>query len=191
MVAALDPVLPIAREPGFELRPRGATEADLFVWGTLPESWCAALCTGLARAGIEICTAWARRLEVDTWLAEFALASRRGRAHLLGIDVLELAGRRARPGPPEPLRLSRHRLTPSERLGGSLRLDLAAPDRPGFLGDVLHRLAVLSLVAEEMRITTRHDRVVDAFWLRTAQGGVPGPAHERALGEVLAGRLFV
>lgn len=180
-----------AREPrGYEILPLDARRHRLRLRGALHRAWAAPLFRGLAAHGLDVVRGRARRLPHGGWRASFEIARRPDGADPMGLDVLALATPRPGATAPPAFVLSSHRLGASSELGGSLRLDVTAPDQHGFLAGLLDRLAFLSLVPEAMEVETGPYGVRDRFHLRTGDGRCPGPAVQRILAEALAGRLL-
>jgi hypothetical protein len=180
-------------ERGFEVRRLGGGRHQLELWGRLGAHWAEPLCRGLARAGLSISRGFALRREhadpASGWRGRFEIVREEPSTDPVLLDYLELLARgRARSR--APIELSDYTLLESGAHGGSLFLELRGPDRLGFLGGVLERLAFLSLAPVEMRIETRGGGVHDQFWLRTREGGVPRPRARKLLAEVLDGRLL-
>ena len=171
--------------PGFEVRHLTPDRLRLQIWGALPETWAAALSSGLYAAGLCIGRAWARRVEAESWLGEFELEAPGASDAPLCLDYLEFARRPLDAlATPEP-RVTRYHRSLTAKHGGSLFLEVRASDQPGFLGGLLSRIGALGVHPEEMIVDTRGVPVLDRFFLKDAYGRVPDPARRHALGTLL------
>jgi hypothetical protein len=158
------------------------------LWGR-PEGpdWLANVCSGLAELGICVVMGHALRDAAGTWRAHLDVDVSRALVDPETVDVASLAVDRPAPRDAAPLRLTA--LDLGRREDGLLVVQLAAPDELGFLGRLLHELAVLKLHPVEVAITTRtgvaHDRLV------LAAGGTDVPSSElqALLSHVLSGFL--
>lgn len=177
-------------ERSYEIQPRGGRRYGLRLWGDLPRGWAAPLFRGLARHGLAVVRGEARREPDGRHQARFEIERGPRATDPLRVDLLALATRR--PGAPgtDAFVLGHHRLRAVPAFGGSLRLEVGAPDQHGFLGGLLDRLTFLSLVPEAMEVETGPDGVFDRFHLRTADGRMPPPAVHAVLRDVLDGRLL-
>jgi UTP:GlnB (protein PII) uridylyltransferase len=86
-------------------------------------------------------------------------------------------------------RLGRAHLSRTQENGGSLLLELEAPDTLGLLGAVLGKAAKLGMHPIEMHIDTREGLADDRIWLADALGRMPGETVESGLREWLSGLL--
>ena len=184
---------PYEGERGFEVRRLGSDRHLLILWGHLGARWADPLCRGLGRAGLSIRRGFAvRQQENDPssgWRARFEIVREEASTDPVLLDYLELLARGRTPSR-TPIVLSEYQLSESSAHGGSLYLEMRAPDHLGFLGAILERLSFLSLAPVEMRIETLETGVHDQFWLRARDGSVPRPRARKLLAEVLDGRLL-
>jgi hypothetical protein len=180
-------------ERGFEVRRLAGDRHLLTLWGSLGARWADPLCRGLARAGLGIRRGFAVRREdhdpASGWRARFEIERESTSTDPVLLDYLELLARGRTPSR-TPIRLSEYALSESSAHGGSLYLEVRAPDHLGFLGAILERLSFLSLAPVEMRIETLESGAYDQFWLRSRDGGVPRPRARKLLAEVMDGRLL-
>jgi hypothetical protein len=185
--------VPHEGERGFEVRRLGEDRHLLVLWGNLGARWADPLCRGLARAGLSIRRGYAARTDehdpASGWRARFEILREESSTDPVLLDYLELLARGRTPSR-TPIVLTEYGLTESSAHGGSLFLEVRAPDHLGFLGAILERLSFLSLSPVEMRIETLEGGVHDQFWLRTREGGIPRPRARKLLAEVLDGRLL-
>jgi hypothetical protein len=155
--------------------------------GELRPCWAAWLSLGLAAVGVDVLRGRAKRAPGRSWIAELQLRAVEGGADPRSIDFASLAADRPAAAVPVDIGLDSYYVDGSPDSGPSLFLEVRAPDRAGFLGSLLDRLAGLSLLPDEMTIDTRSGRVCDRFQLKTAEGRLPPEESRRALVTVLDG----
>jgi len=168
---------------GFEPGPGSA--AALSLYGRLRPGWCGNLASGLASRDIDIVRGHAIAPAPGAWRARFTLR------RTPGVDPTEAELRHMLETDPgagftSPLELLGFALERSETRGGSLRLDIEARDRVGFLASLLRRLAFYALFPVELDLDTLEGRARDRLWLRGAGGTVPRPRTQAALDASLA-----
>jgi hypothetical protein len=159
----------------------------LRVRGQLDAGWTRSLALGLATMGIDVVRGHAKRSCRRSWVAELQLRATEGGADPRAVDYARLADGLVEPARPADLALDSYYADGSPDSGGALLLEVRAPDRVGFLGSILHRLASLSLVPDEMTLDSRADCVFDRFQLKTADGRLPSDEARRALVRTLDG----
>jgi hypothetical protein len=171
--------------PGFTVTHHARTHWSVRVWGTLGPFWADALALGLTAARISILRGFARQDGTGRWIADFLLAPGPDAPEPSSLDFLALAFGASSPGDGGPIVLSQYALDGSPDVGPSLYLEVRGPDRLGFLGSLLRRLARLGLSPREMLITTRDGEAFDRFFLKTVSGALPSEEVRRALEESL------
>jgi hypothetical protein len=136
---------------------------------------------------MDILRGYAQRAAERSWTAHVQLRAARPDVDPRSIDYVQLAAAPASARSPVDIELDSYYVDGSPDSGGTLFLEVRAPDRIGFLGSLLDRLAGLSLFPDEMAIDTRGGRVFDRFHLKTAEGRLPSDASRRALAGTLDG----
>jgi hypothetical protein len=157
------------------------------LWGELAPGWAGTFSLGLAAAGIDILRGYAQRTAERSWTAHVQLRAARPDVDPKSIDYARLAAAPVSAVSPSDVVLDSYYVDGSPDSGGTLFLEVRAPDRIGFLGSLLDRLAGLSLFPDEMAIDTRGGRVFDRFHLKTSEGRLPSDAARRALAGALDG----
>lgn len=165
---------------------KGLSRYELRLKGKLEPGWAGSLCNGLARLKINIIKVEAARNELRSWDSsiemDFGACSLRPDA----IDYIALASDTAIPPVASgAIQLDDYQIEPSRRCGGSLYLEISAPDRLGLLSSLLNSFCLFSLFPAEMRVETNGRRAFDRFWLKGVAG--TAPSHEAA--ETLKERL--
>jgi hypothetical protein len=192
-VPVVDGAGPQDGERGFEVRRLSRDLHLLTLWGRLGGRWADPLCRGLARAGLSIRRGYAVRSgrgeRGSPWQARMEIVREEPSTDPVLLDYLELLARGRAPSE-TPIELTDYTLSESQVHGGSLFLEVRGPDRTGFLGGMLERIAFLALTPVEMKIETLEGGVHDQLWLRTHDGEVPTPRARKLLAEVLDGRLL-
>jgi hypothetical protein len=169
---------------GFEFCFGPADVHSVQLWGDFGPGWSSAVPLGLAAAGISILRGFARRTIDRAWTVELEVQALAPDADPESIDYAALAMSPARPAPAVPFTLDSYYADGSPERG-RLFLEVQAPDRLGFLGSLLDRLAALSLHLDEMTIDTRRGRAFDQFFLKTPDGELPSEESCRALTSAL------
>ena len=120
--------------------------------------WLAFLCGGLSAAGVSVVSGRAVSPAVSQWEGHLVVD---GPAE--GLDVLALAGRRppVRDAAAPVLTAAAVERTPD----GALELRIEAPDSLGFLGRLLGRVSLLTLLPTEVEIATVTGTITDRFAL--------------------------
>ena len=138
-------------------RPDGLTAVDLE--GAFPHPhWLAFLCGGLSAAGVSVVSGRASRPTPLSWRGQLLVDG-----DVAGLDLVALAGRRP------PVRDATAPVLSwwsAERAAdGLVALAVEAPDSLGFLGRLLSRVALLTLLPTEVEVATEAGRIKDRFVL--------------------------
>jgi hypothetical protein len=153
--------------------------------GLLRAGWMVGVCNGLAREGVSIDRAHARRLIHDgTWIAELHVLMLPGSSDPLQLPLIEYADHEE-VETTGPLRLNDYQLVESSDHGGTLRLTFGAADAVGLLGSLLAAFASLSLLPVEMHIETSDQIARDCLWLASTGAHKPSDTDRRALDALL------
>jgi hypothetical protein len=155
--------------PRVRLQPRGGGSFSLRLEGAFPDGWCGRLSLGLSQARLSIVRGFARRVDGGGWVSEFHLVAQDGLADPRAVDALALATAATPPGPPAPITLDSYYIDASPESGPYVFLEVRGPDRVGFLGSLLERLARLGLFPEQMSVETWAGQARDTFYLRAAR----------------------
>jgi hypothetical protein len=167
-------------EERVEVAPAGGGTYRVQLEGSFPTGWAGALSLGLARAHIGIVSAVARRTGPRRWTVAMVVRPQSERAHPDRVDYLALAHRRHALGTAARIDLTSFEVVSDEKIG-ALLLEVAGPDRIGFLGSLLDRLAGLALFPEDMTIETQDDMALDRFALKAPGGHAPSAEAHQAL----------
>jgi hypothetical protein len=132
--------------------------------GWFGPNWLASLCSELARRGISIEHATARRGPDATWIAKLELVALPRAQNPLEVPYVELTDS-APDQTLRPLHLLRFSLHESKHAAGALVVDIEAVDAVGLLGTLLGQLAMLLLFPLEMHVETRGELAFDSFVL--------------------------
>jgi hypothetical protein len=148
--------------------------------GSFPTSWFGSLSLGLARADIAIVSGVARRTGPRRWTTAIVVRPQSGDARPQRVDYLGLAHQRHPLGTAAPIEILSFAIEADEKTG-ALLLEVKGPDRIGFLGSLLDRLAGLALFPEDMTIETEDDLALDRFALKAMGGHTPSAEAHQAL----------
>jgi hypothetical protein len=156
------------------------------VWleGSFPTSWFGALSLGLARANIGIVSGVARRTGPRRWTTAIVVRPQSGAAQPERVDYLALAHQQYPLGTAVPIEIESFAIEPDLKTE-ALLLEVKGPDRIGFLGSLLDRLAGLALFPEDMTIETQDRKVLDRFALKALGGHRPSTEAQEALAVLL------
>lgn len=154
------------------------TRLDLAGSFTHPH-WLAFLCGGLSAAGVSVVSGTATRLAPMQWDGHLLVS---GPAD--GLDTSLLAATRPAVRDAGVLRLSSYAV---RRLaGGELELAVEAPDKLGFLGRLLSRVSLLTLLPSALDIATVGGLVTDRLVLGGIGTSQPDEDVRAALEDLLA-----
>ena len=161
------------------VQPGGLHRVELA--GSFPHPhWLAFLCGGLSASGVSVVSGRAFRTAPMAWEGHLLVGG-----EVAGLDIVALAGRRP------PMRDAAFPVltwsTVERRSDGLLYLSLEAPDVLGFLGRLLGRMALLTLLPAEVDITTVDGRISDRFVLSGIGSTPPSDDVVDALRVMLAG----
>jgi hypothetical protein len=120
--------------------------------------WLAFLCGGLSAAGVSVVSGRAVRAAPMQWEGQLLVEGAVER-----VDVVALASRRPTVRDAVSPVLTGHSV--SRRADGRVELSLEAPDELGFLGRLLSRVSLLTLLPTEVEIATVGGRISDRFVL--------------------------
>lgn len=140
--------------------------------------WLAFLCGGLSAEGVSVVSGRASRVEPLRWEGHFLVDG-----PVDGLDVVALAGRRPAVRDALVPRLTSYTL--ARRADRDLELGVEAPDERGFLGRLLSRVSLLTLLPVAVEIDTRGGRVSDRFVLSGIGSSKPGAEVQEALATML------
>ena len=133
--------------------------------------WLAFLCGGLSAHGVSVVSGHAARTGPLLWEGHLLVESDFADLDLSDLDIVALAGRRP------PMRDAAAPVLSwsvvERRADGLLYLSLEAPDALGFLGRLLGRMALLTLLPTEVEITTVGGRISDRFVLSGIGSSAP------------------
>jgi hypothetical protein len=163
-----------------EVAPAGGGTYRVQIEGSFPTGWAGSLSLSLARAHIEIVSGVARKTGPRRWTVAIVVRPQSERAHPERVDYLALAHRRHPLGTAVPIDLTSFAVVADETTG-ALLLEVTGPDRIGFLGSLLDRLAGLALFPEDMTIETQDDLALDRFALKAPGGHAPSAEAHQAL----------
>ncbi|MCU1603033.1 MAG: hypothetical protein JWO22_3742 [Frankiales bacterium] len=141
--------------------------------------WLAFLCSGLSAKGVAVVSGKASRPEPMRWEGHFLLDGQ-----VDGLDVIELAGRRSTVRDSAAPALSSYSVV--RRTDGDLELKVQAPDALGFLGRLLSRVSLLTLLPAGLEIATVNGGIVDTFVLSGIGSAAPSAEVVDALEQMLA-----
>jgi hypothetical protein len=159
---------------------------ELELGGPLLPGWAGKLASACARRAISLDRGHAVGDRNGLWSARFEIVSALDlRALPLASFLLEDADDSAR----LPPALASCDVHAAVEHGGSLHVEVTAPDCVGFLAGLMRRFAYFSLFPVELRLDTRSGRVDDQFWLRAGAYRRPSPATGPALRSSLRGLL--
>jgi hypothetical protein len=156
----------------------GTARVDLR--GELPLGWCGNLAGALSRRAVSILRGTAERKGTGWDVTLEVVADDCDPA---GLDFAKLAAEE-NPDPPTSFKLESFVLTLPRRRG-AVELTVRGPDRRGFLGGLLARLAQLGLFPERISVETVHGTAADTFWLHAVGGDAPTERSVAALREFL------
>ncbi len=139
--------------------PDGGTRLRL--GGRLVPGWAGTLAFGLSRLHVTILRGCACCMSRGKWTAFFDIQALTGAPALEAIDFPALALGREERVAPAAIRLERYVLGPI--VGGALQLAIYGQDCVALLGDLLDRLAGLSLFPEEMHVEARAGQAEGRF----------------------------
>jgi hypothetical protein len=162
-----------------QVQPGGLHRVELA--GSFPHPhWLAFLCGGLSAVDVSVVSGRAVRTAPMLWEGHLLVGG-----EVSDLDIVALAGRRP------PMRDAASPVlswsTVERRSDGLLYLSLEAPDVLGFLGRLLGRMALLTLLPSEVEITTVDSRISDRFVLSGIGGTAPSDEVLDALRAMLAG----
>ncbi|MCW2543697.1 MAG: hypothetical protein JWM40_1249 [Frankiales bacterium] len=120
--------------------------------------WLAFLCGGLSAARVSVVSGNAVRLSPMQWKGQFLVDG-----PVEGLDVLKLAATRPTVRDATTPRLSSYAI--ARRTDGQLELKVTAPDSLGFLGRLLSRISLLTLLPSGLEISTVKGDISDVFVL--------------------------
>jgi hypothetical protein len=133
--------------------------------------WLAFLCGGLSAARVSVVSGSAVRPRPLHWEGHFLVAG-----PVAGLDVLTMASTRPAVRDATSPVLSSYSV--NRRTDGQLELRVEAPDSLGFLGRLLSRISLLTLLPSELEIATVGGTITDPFVL----GGIgTSPPNEEVL----------
>ena len=162
-----------------QVQPGGLHRVELA--GSFPHPhWLAFLCGGLSASGVSVVSGHAVRTTPLLWEGHLLVAG-----DVAQLDIVALAGRRppVRDAASPVLSWS----TVERRSDGLLYVSLEAPDALGFLGRLLGRMALITLLPTEVEITTVDDRISDRFVLSGIGSTPPSEDVLEALRAMLGG----
>jgi hypothetical protein len=147
------------------LQPGGLHRVDLA--GSFPHPhWLAFLCGGLSAHGVSVVSGQAARTGPMQWEGHLLVEG-----EFSDLDIVALAGRRP------PMRDAAAPVLSwsvvERRSDGLIYLSLEAPVALGFLGRLLGRMALLTLLPTEVEITTVGGRISDRFVLSGIGSSAP------------------
>ncbi|MGZ6827047.1 MAG: hypothetical protein ACXVGH_09665 [Mycobacteriales bacterium] len=147
--------------------------------------WLAFLCGGLAGHGVSVVSGSAVRASPLHWDGQLLLDASSARGPVTDLDAVALAGLRPAVRDAASPRLTAYevRRLPDRRL----EVDVRAPDELGFLGRLLSRISLLTLLPAEVQISTVRGEVQDRLVLSGIGRGTPGDDVDEALRGLLAG----
>ncbi|MCW2542516.1 MAG: hypothetical protein JWM40_68 [Frankiales bacterium] len=120
--------------------------------------WLAFLCGGLSAAGVSVVSGRAVRLEGMDWEGHLLVTG-----PVSARDAAALAS--TRPVTRDPGRLQLTSYTVERRADGQLSMQVEAPDELGFLGRLLSRVSLLTLVPTALEIATVTGHIRDTVVL--------------------------
>lgn len=146
--------------------------------------WLAFLCGGLSASGVAVVSGRAVRPEPMRWVADFLVEG-----PVEGLDVAALAGRR----PPRRDAAVPHLASydVQRQPDGQLVLTIEAADALGFLGRLLSRISLLTLLPSALEISTENGRISDRFVLSGIGSAPPSDEVLEALDGMLAAMVTV
>lgn len=160
-------------KPFSEIRRAASGGHKIRLAGEFRTGFLVSLCAGLAERRISIEQAHARREHDGAWIAELKVKPLPGAVDPKLVPCLEIAQNASPALCPMPKVLTDYRVADTFAHGGTLRLELEAPDALGLLGGLLSALAQLRLHPIELNIATRAGRAYDTLWLVTDTGHPP------------------
>jgi UTP:GlnB (protein PII) uridylyltransferase len=160
----------------------------LRIGGPFTAGWLSRLCSGLAAHGLSIEQAHAWVSRDGTWVAELVYLGGAQGDDAATVPFLDFVAQGSAEVELRP-RIGRAQLSRTPENGGSLLLELEAPDTIGLLGAVLGKAAKLGMHPIELHIDTREGLADDRIWLADPLGRVPGEDSERSLRDWLDGLL--
>ena len=180
---------PASHDPRARVSRSGGGKHTLRLQGGFPAGWCGRLSLGLSAAGVSIVRGFARRIGDSDWVAELQVLAEDAAADPASLDLLALATAPPPAGPPAPITLDSYYVDGSPESGAHVFLEARGPDRVGFLGSLLERLAALSLFPDQMSIETWNGHALDCFYLRSERPGgrLRAPEAARELSAMLDG----
>jgi hypothetical protein len=146
--------------------------------------WLAFLCGGLSAAGVAVVSGVAVRPEPLCWTAHFLVSG-----PVEGLDVVALAGRRPPRRDATVPHVTSYDVT--RQADGQLSLTVEAADSLGFLGRLLSRISLLTLLPSALEISTERGRISDRFVLSGIGSAAPSEEVHEALQGMLAGMTAV
>lgn len=147
--------------------------------------WLAFLCGGLAGHGVSVVSGTAVRASPLHWEGQLLLDASSARTPVGDLDPVALAALR-----PAVREAASPRLTSFEarRLADRrLEVEVCGPDELGFLGRLLSRVSLLTLLPAELHISTVRGEVRDRLVLVGIGSGTPGDDVLDALRRLLSG----
>jgi hypothetical protein len=176
----LAPLYDGVQEDRVDVTPSERGTFRVSIEASFPTGWAGALSLGLARANIGIVSGVARRTGPRRWTIAMVVRPQSAAARPEGVDYLALARQRHPLGTASPLDLESFAVV-ADAKSGALLLEVKGPDRIGFLGSLLDRLAGLALFPEDMTIETEDEMALDRFALKALGGQTPSAEAHRAL----------
>jgi hypothetical protein len=141
--------------------------------------WLAFLCGGLSAAGVSVVSGRASRESPMHWSGHFVLDASGSRTPVESLDLVGLSALRPAVRDASPPRLSSFAV--GRRTDRQLEVHLEAPDELGFLGRLLSRISLLTLLPSELHIHTVRATIQD----RLVLGGIGStPPSEEVLGSL-------